>query len=138
LGHRAKTPEGELAVAIHPPNAVQAEDIFGRGIRLRKGKRTEQAVACFARLFKAPARNLAAGGMDLLVVIPMDLFAEDRTRLFQLREALQDTGADDPILEPTIRTFHFAFGLRREGIGHIHLEHCLQLIVMGASWNHIK
>jgi hypothetical protein len=41
--------------------------------------------------------------------------------MVNISDIFSDTGSDQPVLEPPIRTFHFAFGLRRKGIGNFHI-----------------
>ena len=46
-----------------------------------------------------------------MVVVTIDLFPQHCADVFQGGETLDGTGADDPVLEPSIRSFHLAFGL---------------------------
>jgi len=59
--------------------------------------------------------------MNLLVVIAMDFLSEDLLGGFDIGDIFSDTGSDQPVLEPPVGAFHFAFGLRRQGIGNFHI-----------------
>jgi hypothetical protein len=54
--------------------------------------------------------------MDLMVVIAVNFSPEDLPGVDDGLDVFSGTGADESILEPAIRPFDFAFGLRREGI----------------------
>ena len=60
--------------------------------------------------------------MDLVVVVTDDLIPEHRPNILQLHNIFQGAGADDPILQPAIRSLDLAFGLRGKGIGDIHVQ----------------
>jgi hypothetical protein len=59
--------------------------------------------------------------MKLLVVISVEFKIKNPLGLFDLFDVFSDTGADESVLEPTIGSFHFALGLRRKGIGDLHI-----------------
>ena len=99
---------------------MQAKDILGGGIGFGQGKGSEEAVAEFSGILEAQAGDLAGGGVDLMVIVAVELVAQDAADLFQGGEVLEGTGADDAILQPAVRAFHLALGLRGEGIGDIH------------------
>jgi hypothetical protein len=65
--------ESDTAIAIHGAHLAQAEDVLGRGIRLWQGKGTEEAGAGFLGVVEADAGDLTGGGMDLMVVVTVDL-----------------------------------------------------------------
>jgi hypothetical protein len=60
-------------------------------------------------------------GVKLLVVISVEFMIKNPLSLFDLFDIFSDTGADESVLEPTIGSFHFALGLRRKGIGELHI-----------------
>ena len=60
--------------------------------------------------------------MDLVEIVALDFLLEDATYVFQGGEPFESTGADDPILQPTIGALDLALGLRRKGVGHIHTQ----------------
>lgn len=57
--------------------------------------------------------------MDLVIVIAIDFAAEDLPGLEDGLDIFSGTGSDESILEPAVRPFHLAFGLRREGIARL-------------------
>jgi hypothetical protein len=54
--------------------------------------------------------------MHLMVVIAVDFASEDLAGLVDELDVFPGAGSDESILEPAIRPFDLAFGLRREGI----------------------
>jgi len=66
--------------------------------------------------------NFLGGGVDLLVVISVEFMIKNPLGLFDFFDLFSDTSADESVLEPTIGSFHFAFGLRRKGIGDLYIE----------------
>jgi hypothetical protein len=60
-------------------------------------------------------------GVKLLVVISVEFMIKNSLSLFDFFDVFSDTGTDKSVLEPTIGSFHFAFGLRRKGIGDLHI-----------------
>jgi hypothetical protein len=59
--------------------------------------------------------------VNLPVVIAVDFLPEDLLGGFDVGDVFSDTGSDQPVLEPAIGTFHFPFGLWRQGIGDFHI-----------------
>jgi hypothetical protein len=57
--------------------------------------------------------------VDLVVVITVHLGSKDLAGIFDGFDVFSGTGSDEPILEPAIRPFDFAFGLRRERIARL-------------------
>jgi hypothetical protein len=55
------------------------------------------------------------------MVISVEFEVKNPLGLINFGDIVSDTGADESILEPTIGSFHFALGLRREGIGDFHI-----------------
>ena len=80
--------ERDAAIAIQGAHLAQAEDIFWRGVGPGQGKRTEEAGAGFSGVVEANAGDLTGGGMDLMVVVPIDLVAQDATHFFQAGDVL--------------------------------------------------
>jgi hypothetical protein len=54
--------------------------------------------------------------MELLVIISVEFMVKNPLSLFDFFDVFSDTRADELVLEPTIGSFHFAFGLRGQGI----------------------
>jgi len=70
---------------------------------------------------KTKIRNLLGGGVNLSVVVAMDFLPKDLLGGFDVGDIFSDTGADEPVLKPPVGTFHFPFGLWREGIGDLYI-----------------
>ncbi len=60
-------------------------------------------------------------GVNLLVVISVQFVIKNPLGLVDLFDIFSDTGTDESVLEPTIGSFHFTFGLRGEGISDFHI-----------------
>jgi hypothetical protein len=60
--------------------------------------------------------DFLGGGVNLLVVISVEFMAKHPLGLFDFFDVFSDTLADESVLEPTIGSFHFSFGLRGQGI----------------------
>jgi len=99
----------------------KAEDIFGRLIRGFDLKGSEERTFFFESFLEPEIGDFLGGGMDLLVVISVEFMVQNPLGLFDFSDILSDTGSDESILEPTIGSFHFALGLRRKGIGDLHI-----------------
>ena len=68
--------------------------------------------------------------MNLLVVISVEFMVKNPLGVFEFFDVFSDSGADESVLEPTIGSFHFAFGLRGQGISDFDitiLEHLFPL-----------
>ncbi len=68
--------------------------------------------------------------MNLTIVITMDLLSENLLGRFNIGDIFSDTGSNQMVLEPTIRSFDFASGLRRKGVDDLHsavLQHLFPL-----------
>ena len=70
---------------------------------------------------ESPIGDFLGRGVKLLVVISVEFKIKNPLSLFDLFDVFSDTGADESVLEPTIGSFHFALGLRRKGIGDLHI-----------------
>ena len=55
--------------------------------------------------------------MNLTVVIVMDLLSKDLLGWLNIGDVFSDAGSNQMVLEPTIRSFDLAFGLRRKSMG---------------------
>jgi hypothetical protein len=66
-------------------------------------------------------RDFLGGGVNLLMVISVEFMIKNPLGLFDFFDLFTDTGANEPVLEPTIGSLHFALGLRRKGIGDLHI-----------------
>ena len=59
--------------------------------------------------------------MKLAVVISVEFLVKKLLGILDFGYVFADTGTDQSVLEPTIRSFDFASGLRRKGMGHLHI-----------------
>ena len=57
----------------------------------------------------------------MAVVISMEFLVKDLLGVLDFGHVFADTGLDQPVLEPTIRSFDFASGLRGKGMGDLHI-----------------
>jgi len=58
---------------------------------------------------------------------------KDPLSLIDFGDILSDTGSDESILEPAIRSFHFALSLRRESIDDLHVAILQNLLPLRGS-----
>jgi hypothetical protein len=68
---------------------------------------------------KTKIRDFLGGGVNLLVIIPVEFKIKNPLSLFDLFDVFSDTGADESVLEPAVGSFDFASGLRREGMNDL-------------------
>jgi hypothetical protein len=65
--------------------------------------------------------NLLGGGVNLAVVISMEFLIKDSLGVFNIGYIFADAGSDQPVLEPTVRSFDFTSGLRGKGMSDVHI-----------------
>jgi hypothetical protein len=97
----------------------EAEDIFDRFIRGFDLKGSEERAFFSESLLEPEIGDLLSGGVDLPVVISVKFVGENPLGVFDFGDILSDTGSDETILEPTIRSFDFAPGLGRKGVNDL-------------------
>lgn len=97
----------------------KAEDIFDRLIRGFDLKGSKERAFFSEGLLESEIGDFLCGGMDLLVVIPVEFVVKNPLGLFDFGDILSDTGSDETILEPTIGAFNFTSGLRRKGVNDV-------------------
>lgn len=97
----------------------KAEDIFDRLIRGFDLKGSKERAFFSEGLLESEIGDFLCGGMDLLVVIPVEFVVKNPLGLFDFGDILSDTGSDETILEPTIGSFNFTSGLRRKGVNDV-------------------
>jgi len=71
--------------------------------------------------------------VNLAVVISMEFLVKDALGLLDLGHLLADAGSDQTVLEPAIRPFNFASGLRGKGMGNLHLAVFQDLFPLGSG-----
>jgi hypothetical protein len=103
--------EGQPTVSVDHSCFFQAEHVFGGSVRFGKDERPEQGPAGSSGLGKAIIGDLARCGVNLEVIIAMDLFLENLADFLDRGELFQGGCADDAVLEPTVGTFDLALGL---------------------------
>ena len=59
--------------------------------------------------------------MNLTVVIAIKLLVKDLLSVLDFGHIFADTGSDQAVLEPPIRSFDFAFGLGRKSMGDVNV-----------------
>jgi len=89
----------------------KAEDIFHRLIRRFDLKCSEERAFFFESILEPEIGDFLCSGMDLLVVIAVEFVVKNPLGLFDFGDILSDTGSDESVLEPTIRSFNLASGL---------------------------
>jgi len=84
-------------------------------------KGPEERTFFFESFLEPQIGDFLGGGMDLLVVISVEFMVKNPLCLFDFGDILSDTGSDESVLEPTIRSFNFASGLGRKGVNDLHI-----------------
>ena len=69
-----------------------------------------------------------------MMVISSEFLVQDPLSLSDLGDILSDTGSDESILEPAIRSFNLAFGLGRKGVGDLHIAVLQNLFPLRGSF----
>jgi len=120
----------DSSVRIYGSIHSKAEDIFDRLERGRDLEFSKERPFLLQRSLKTKIGNFLSGRVNLAVVISMEFLVEDLLGMLDFGHVFADTGSDQPVLEPTIRSFDFASGLRGKGMGDLHialLEHLFPL-----------
>jgi hypothetical protein len=82
---------------------------------------SKEGLFLFQGSLKTKIRNFLGGRVNLSVVISVDFLSKDLLGRFHLGDIFSDTGSNQMVLEPTIRPFHFPFGLGGEGISDFYI-----------------
>ena len=125
--------ERNLPIAVDHPGLSQAKDVLGRRVWFGQGEGTEQAVACSPGFLEADAGNLLGDGVDLMIVVAIDLVSQDRSSFFKGGDVLIDTRSDNSVLQPAVGPFDLAFGLGRQGEVNIHPKDAHHLSPLGVD-----
>ena len=121
------------SVSVYGSIHSETEDIFS-GLKGRSdGKFSKERLFLFQCPLKAEVRDLLSRGVDLAVVISMDFLVQDPLGLLDFGDIFPDAGSDEPVLEPAIRPFDFASGLRGKGMSHLHLAVFQDLFPLGSG-----
>jgi len=81
----------------------------------------EERAFFFESFLEPKIGDFSCGGMDLLVIIAVEFMIKNPLGLFDFGDILSDTGSDEVVLEPTIRSFNLASGLRRKGVNDLYI-----------------
>ena len=101
-----------FAIACDITELKQAEDILRGGVGTGDGEGTEEAVAISLGALGAYVGDFTGGGMDLVIVVPVDFGVEGSADVLASGQVVVDTGAHKAILEPAKRSLDLALGLR--------------------------
>ena len=114
-----KVVERDSSVRINGSVHSKAEDIFNRLVRGFNLKGSEERAFFFKSFLEPQIGDFLGGGMDLLVIIAVEFVIENPLGLVDLGDILSDTGSDESILKPPIRSFDFTSGLGRKGVNDL-------------------
>jgi len=67
------------------------------------------------------------------VIVSVDFLIKNPLSGFDVADILSDTGSDESVLEPSIGSFDFTFGLRGKGIGNFNVTVLEDLFPLGIS-----
>ncbi len=101
----------DSSVRVNGSVDSKAEDIFDRFIRGFDLKGSEERPFFSESLLEPEIGDFLGGGMDLLMIISVEFMVKNPLGLFDFGDILSDTGSDESILKPTIRSFNLASGL---------------------------
>ncbi len=113
--------DGDSSIRVDGSVHSKAEDIFHRLIRGFDLKCSEERGFFFESFLEPEIGDFLSGGVDLLVVISVEFVVKNPFGLFDFGDILSDTGSDESVLEPTIRSFNLAPGLGRKGVNDLHI-----------------
>jgi len=111
----------DSSIRINGSIHSKTEDIFDGLIRGFDLKGSEERPFFLEGFLEPLVGDFLCGGMDLLVVIPVEFVVKNALGLFDLGDILSDTGSDETILEPTIGSFNLTSGLGRKGVNHVYI-----------------
>ena len=107
----------DLPIRVYDSIHSEAEDIL-RGLeRGRDFELSKERLPFLQGSLKTQIGDLLSGRVNLAVVITVDLLSEDLLSRFDVGDIFPDTGSNQMVLEPTVRSFDLAFGLGRKGMG---------------------
>jgi hypothetical protein len=110
-----------FSVRIGSSIRSETEDIF-RWLEGRSDcKFSKERLFLFQGSLETVIGNLLGGGVNLAVVISMEFLIKDSLGVLNIGYLFADTGSDQPVLEPTVRSFDFTSGLRGKGMSDVHI-----------------
>jgi len=109
----------DSSVGINGSVHSEAEDIFHRRIRGFDRECSEERLILFQGSLESQTGDFLGRGVKLAVVISVEFMIKNPLGLIDFGDILSDTGSDQSVLEPAIRTFNLASGLRRKGMNNL-------------------
>jgi len=113
--------DGDSSIRVDGSVHSEAEDIFHRLIGVCDLKWSKERTFFSESFLEPEIGNFLCGGMYLLVIISVEFMVKNPLGLFDFGDILSDTGPDESVLEPAIRSFNLASGLRGEGMNDLHI-----------------
>jgi hypothetical protein len=111
----------DSSIGINGSVHSKAENIFDRLIRGFDLKCSEERTFFFESLLEPKIGDFLCGGMDLLVIIAIEFMIKNPLGLFDFGDILSDTGSDQSVLEPAIRSFNLPSGLRGKRVNDLYI-----------------
>jgi hypothetical protein len=105
-----------LSIGVYGSIHSEAEDIFYGLERRVDFEFSKERAPLFQSSLKTKIGNLLSGRVNLTVVISVDFLSKDLLGRFDVGDIFTDTGSNQMVLEPTVRSFDLAFGLGRKGV----------------------
>jgi hypothetical protein len=109
------------SVRIYGSIHSETEDIFSRLEGGRDLEFSKERLFLLQSSLKTKIGNLLSGRVNLSVVISMDFLPKNLLSKFDVGDVFSDTGSDQAVLEPTIRSFDFTSGLRGKGMDDLYI-----------------
>jgi hypothetical protein len=82
---------------------------------------SKERLSVFQGSLETVIRDFLSRGVNLAVVIAMEFLIKDPLSVLNIGHIFADAGSDQPVLEPTVRPFNFASGLRGKGMSDVHI-----------------
>jgi hypothetical protein len=111
--------DGDSSIRVNGSFRSKAEDVFHGLIRGFDLKYSEEGEFFFESFLKPQVGDFLGGGVDLPVVISVKFMSENPLGVFDFGDIFSDTGSDESVLEPTVRSFNLAPGLGRKGVNDL-------------------
>jgi len=102
----------DSSVSIYGAIHSETEDILNGLEGGRDLEFTEERLFLLQSFLKSEVRDFLSGRVNLAVVISVQFLVKELLGVLDFGYVFADTGSDEPILEPAVRSFDFASGLR--------------------------
>ena len=106
-----------MSIGVYGSIHSEAEDIFHGLEGGSDFEFSKERLFVLQSSLKTKIGNLLSGGVNLTVVISVDLLSKDLLGRSDVSDIFSDTGSNQVVLEPTIRSFDLALGLGRKSMG---------------------